>query len=57
MEFHVKNTYIKGFLSKFKGQNELKVLKYLTIIGISHLLSQNKELPSFSEIKKIASKS
>jgi hypothetical protein len=55
MEFHIKNNYIKKFLSKYSNQNELKVLKYLTIIGISYLDAQYRDGLSYSELKHIAS--
>ncbi len=56
MEFHVKNNYIKRFLSQYKGQSELKLLKYLTIIGIHTLQSQGGENVAYVDIEKMASK-
>jgi hypothetical protein len=55
MEFQIKNPFIKRFLSKYSNQNELKLLKYLTILGIKSLESLNRESISFSDIKRLAS--
>ena len=55
MEFHVKNHYIKKFLGQYPQQNELKLLKYLTILGIHYLSSINEKSISFPELKKLAS--
>lgn len=56
MEFHIKNNYIKKFLSKYSNQNELKVLKYLTIVGIHYLETQYQDGIAYSELKRLASK-
>lgn len=56
MEFYIKNHYIKKFLSNYSNQNELKIIKYLTIIGINHLQSNQKGKLSYFDLKKIASK-
>lgn len=56
MEFHIKNNYIKKFLSKHPTQNELKLIKYLTVLGIHQLEKEGKSNVSFNEIKKKARK-
>jgi len=54
MEFQIRNSYIKKFLGGFAHQNELKIVKYLTILGI-HFLDTNKNLNvTFAELKKMA---
>ena len=55
MEFHVKNIYIKRFLSQYPRQNELKVLKYLTILGIHSLITNNQGNIYLEELNKKAS--
>jgi hypothetical protein len=57
MEFQIKNPYIKRFLSKYSNQNELKVLKYLRVLGVKYLETLNKQAISFSDLKSLASTS
>jgi len=57
MEFQIRNSYIKKFLGGFSNQNELKIIKYLTILGINSLENSKNYNISFSELKKMASKS
>ncbi len=55
MEFQIRNSYIKKFLGGFAHQNELKIIKYLTILGI-HFLDTNKNFNiTFADLKKMAS--
>jgi len=54
MEFQIRNSYIKKFLGGFAHQNELKIIKYLTILGI-HYLDMNKKFDiTFAELRKMA---
>ena len=55
MEFQIRNKYIKKFLSKHPNNNELKVVKYLTILGINLLEQNNKNGISFDQLKIFAS--
>lgn len=56
MEFDVRNNYIKKFLSNYSNQNQLKLIKYLTVIGIHHLHNTQQNKASYYDLKKIASK-
>ena len=55
MEFHIRNKFIKKFLSKHPNHNELKVVKYLTILGINFLEQSKKNGISFEKLKQMAS--
>ena len=37
MEFNIKSNYIKKFLNHYSNHNELKLIKYLTVLGINTL--------------------
>lgn len=56
MDFTIRNKYIKKFLSNFANRNEVKVIKYLTILGIHSLQSKNQSNISFEELQNLASK-
>lgn len=55
MDFGVRNKYIKKFLSTYPNLNGLKLIKYLTIIGIDTVKKLYKAPISYEVIQNLAS--
>lgn len=55
MEFTIRNKYIKKFLSGFANHNQMKVIKYLTILGIDALKKNQHSSITFEELQNLAS--
>jgi len=56
MEFYIRNNFIKKFLANYSNQNQLKIIKYLTLVGIQHLQDTGRGKLSYGDLKQIASK-
>lgn len=55
-KFFLSNTTIKSFLNSFTQDQKLKVLQYLSIIGIEYIANfSNDSADLFSVLKNIAS--
>ena len=55
MDFSVRNKYIKKFMSNYSTNNGLKLIKYLTIIGIDSVRKLHKPPITYETIQKLAS--
>ena len=55
MDFTIRNKYLKKFLSNFSNRNPIKLMKYLSIIGVDTLRKNNKSSISYEELQQLAS--
>lgn len=55
MDFTIRNKYLKKFLSNFSNRNPIKLMKYLSIIGVDALRKNSKSSISYEELQQLAS--